>query len=237
MKSRFLVSIVLTLSLLSTVTVAAEIAHDVDIPFEDVHVPLGFDSNDKAIEFVVTGNVPTPCYYQPKGVVKIEGNSILVEMKAIQIVDKDVACIEAVVPYLVTVSLGQLREGNYNIKVNPGKESEKATMLVVGKPRSDSIDDFDYANVTSVEMNHDDGILLLKGAHPSSCINIDRIEMVPNPNRNTFAVLPIVRQDFPVCDRMMKKFAYEIPIPKDIRGQSVVFHIRKIAGNSLNVRW
>jgi hypothetical protein len=209
----------------------------VDIALEDVHVPLGFDSNDRDVEIVVTGVVPDTCYRRPQGIAKIEGNQISVDMKATKLVGKDVVCIQAIVPYLVTVSLGQLPEGHYDIKVNKGRESEKESVLLVDKPNAQSIDNFTYANVTSAETEHNRGTLILKGAHTSSCMNIDRIEVVPNLNGNTLAILPIVRQDLPICDRMMKPFTLEVPIPTSTQNQSMVFHIRKIAGNALNVRW
>lgn len=210
---------------------------DVDIALEDVHVPLGFDSNDRNVEIVVTGIVPDTCYRRPQGIAKIEGNQISVDMKAVKVSGKDIMCIQAVVPYLVTVNLGQLQEGHYDIKVNKGKVSQKDSVLLVDKPGSQSIDNFTYANITAVDVLHGKKTLLLKGAHPSGCMNIDHIEVVPNLNGNTLAILPIVRQDQLICDRMMKPFTYEVPLPATLNDQSVVFHVRKVAGNATNVRW
>ena len=235
MKNNSVLFVVFWFILFNNITYANSL--DVDIGLEDVHVPLGFDSNDREVEIVVTGVVPDTCHRRPQGIAKIEGKHISVDMKAAKITGQDVVCIQAIVPYLVTVPMGQLSEGHYDIKVNKGKESEKDGVLFIDKPSSQSIDNFTYANVTSAEAEHGKGTLLLKGAHTSSCMNIDRIEVLRNLNGNTFAILPIVRQDLPVCDRTMKPFSYEVPIPTSVQHQPVVFHIRKIAGNALNVRW
>lgn len=224
---------------LSSVFVVGHFAHademEVDIALEDVHVPLGFDSNDKNVEIMVTGVKPDSCYQSPKGIVKIDGKDIVIDMKATKLVDNDRACIQSVEPYLATIDLGPLRAGHYDIKVNKGKNSEKDSELLVGRPSAPSTDNFAYANVTNVETHHDKGTLLLKGAHTSGCMSIDHVEVVPNQSGNTFAILPIVRQDKMICDRMMKPFAIEVPLPP-MHSEAVVFHVRKSASRAINIR-
>ncbi len=216
--------------------VATAIHQEVDIDFEDVHVPLGFDSNDKTVEILISGVVPDTCHLRPRGIAKVDGRQITIAMKATKIVDSDTMCIQAMVPYLVTVSLGQLPEGYYSIKVNRSEGLIEETQLFVDKPGTRSIDNFTYANVTNAKVNYEKGILELKGAHPSGCMRINRIEVVPNINGNTFSVLPILQQEKSICSQVMVPFTAEVKLPVIFETGTTVFHIRKIAGTALNVR-
>ncbi len=205
---------------------------EVTLGFDNVFVPKGFDSND-SVEIVVSGDLPNTCYLRPHGEVKIINDTIRVEMKATKITNPKVFCIEALVPYVASVSLGQLHEGHYDIFVNQGTASEKDSGILVEHPNSNSINNFTYANVTSAEAMVGSRELVITGTHPSSCMEIERVEIIPNENNDTFSVLPIIKQTQDICDRSIKPFSYTLKLPEAQKNHELV-HIRKIDGTALN---
>lgn len=208
---------------------------DVVIDPDNVHVPTGFDSNDTSIQIMVTGFVPNTCFLRPRGEAKVLGKTITITMKATKVYGSDANCIQALVPYMATVSLNRLAEGNYRVVVNPGTSSEKVTDLNVEKPNSSSIDNFTYANITNVKESDDNSSIILEGAHPSSCMKFESIQVIPNGTQDTFAILPIIKQTAPICDFRIKPFAEAIPMPQT-QSDVVVLHVRKIDGTAVNYR-
>jgi hypothetical protein len=205
----------------------------VSIALDKVFVPKGFDSNDN-VEIVASGELPNTCYLRPFGEVKSIENKIIIDLKAYQVVGNDVNCIQAIVPYMISVSLGQLAEGRYEIIVNGGTSSEKNSAIFVERPSSSSLNNFTYANVTNVKKTLlNDREILIEGYHPSSCMEIDRVEIITNENQDAYSVLPIIKQVLPICDQMIKPFSYTIQLPPAHRDQQLV-HVRKIDGWAFN---
>lgn len=233
-----MISICLMLAIFSTSTMAKIIqseAREVTISPDNVHVPSGFDSNDTAVQVMVTGSVPNTCFLRPHGEAKVVGNTVNISMKATKISGSNVNCIQALVPYMATVTLGRLPEGRYSIVVNPGSFSEKITDLNVEKPNSASIDNFTYANVTNVREIPETAKIVLEGAHPSSCMEFDAVQLIANGNEDTFAVLPIIKQVMPICDYRMTPFTVEIPMPRSSQNV-IVLHVRRLDGTAVNYR-
>jgi hypothetical protein len=204
---------------------------------DDVHVPAGFDSNDKIIEIFFTGDLGNSCDRHPFGEATIKGGKIYITMKAQRLSGGDGGCLQVLSPYLVRVPLGQLRPGNYEILVNKGTPNEISSRLIVEKPSSPNIDNFSYANVLSATKAKNKNALILKGSHPNGCTEMASLEVVANAAGNTFAILPIVEQFGGPCTLIMKPFEIEVPIPDNMQDDVVVFHIRKNNGNALNIRW
>lgn len=197
-----------------------------------VHVPLGFDSNDK-VEVIVTGLLPDTCHRRPTGQVKLQGQDIIVDMKADKVSGRGVYCIKAMVPYMVSVPVGQMPEGSYNVMIET--DHAKSHKLQVDSPSSASIDNFTYANVTNVKKTQNGG-LLISGEHPSNCMVLEKVEIIPNETKDTMSVLPIVSKTGDECNLVMTPFSVEVPFNVATSGD-VVFHVRKIDGTAINFRW
>lgn len=73
----------ITILLLATGTLFAE-NHLVPLESQSVHVPKGFDSNDK-VEIVVTGLLPSTCYRRPTAEAKIIDKNVFVDVKATKV--------------------------------------------------------------------------------------------------------------------------------------------------------
>lgn len=222
----------LTLCTLAMSSLASAEQEDVAIGLSNVFVPKGFDSNDN-VEIVVAGELPNTCYLRPRGDVKVSDGHVYVEMRATKITDPNTLCITAIVPYMVTIPLASLGEGAYDILVNSGLASELSTSIQIDQANSSSINNFTYANVTNVDYKVDNHEVTISGVHPSSCMEIDRVEIIVNQTNDTFSVLPILKQTLEICDRMIKPFSYTVALPKPQKNQELV-HIRKIDGTALN---
>ncbi len=215
-------------------TAAFSLTETVTIRPTQVHVPMGFDSNDNA-EIIVTGLMRDTCHRRPTGKVHVNDREITVDMKADKVSGRGVYCIKAMVPYMVSVPLGQLDEGRYNVLVET-TETVKSHSLQIGSPSSASIDNFTYANVTSITKNVESGSITLIGEHPSNCMEIERVEVIANETKDTMSVLPIVTKTGDECNLVMTPFSVEVPLEPSTTN-SVVFHVRKLDGTAINFRW
>ena len=214
-------------------TAAFSLTETVTIHPSEVHVPMGFDSNDNA-EIIVTGLMRDTCHRRPTGKVHVKDHEITVDMKADKVSGREVYCIKAMVPYMVSVPLGQLGKGRYNVSV--GTDTVKSHSLQIGSPGAASIDNFTYANVTSVTKNVENGSITLSGEHPSNCMAIERVEVIANETKDTMSVLPIVTQTGEVCNLVMTPFSVDVPLEASV-ANSAVFHVRKLDGTAINFRW
>ncbi|USN51815.1 MAG: hypothetical protein H6731_05260 [Myxococcales bacterium] len=225
----------LSITLFSLVTcgLSAYSDEEVQLDVKNIHVPKGWDSNDKDVQVIVTGELPNTCYRRPYGEAKVVDNQVVIDMKATKVDKKDTVCIMAVVPYMVSVELGQLNEGSYEVEINPHSSNKKISSLSIDTPSSNSIDNYSYANVTNLKRKGHSDKFTLEGVHPSSCMSIERVEVISNQSDDTFSVLPIVKQVAPVCDRMIMPFTYDFELPAKDK-EEIVVHVRKIDGNAAN---
>lgn len=201
---------------------------------DTVFVPQGWDSNDREVQIYVKGEFPNTCFRRPTGTVTLkDDNKIVISLTAAKIVDPNVLCIMARIPYMVPVALGQLKEGSYNIEINPATDWEKKSSISVESPSAESIDNFTYANVTDVYGDPDTNDIIIEGYHPSSCMDFQGIEVRPNASLDTFSILPIIKQVKAECDTVIKPFVERVTLPMGTK-KEVLVHVRKIDGRSIN---
>lgn len=210
--------------------VLASLREEVSINYDHIYIPRGFDSNDNS-EIVITGRLPSTCYLKPKGEVNIKDNKITVKAMATEVYGDDVSCIQAVVPYMITVSLGQLKQGFYEIIIN-GHDSLSQSIFIE-EANSNGINNFPYANVQYVSKTSSPGMVRIYGVHPSSCMEIDDVKIIVNEQADTISVMPIIKQTQEVCDTSTKPFVHMVKLPSSIRKRSLL-HVRKIDGTAIN---
>lgn len=203
------------------------------VPVDHVYAPFGFDSND-SVEIVVTGFLPNLCHKAPASKVEIKGNKVNVEMTSLYYHESNPFCPEMVVPFTKTISLGVMDKGDYEITVNGESQWEKKEAIKIAESTSNSIDDFSYAYVTYVEKeNVGQGHVVLKGYNPSDCFELEKIDYVHN-GRDTYSILPKMKQVREFCPMKMVPFEYEFKVPNDIDNNKVLLHVRTMEGNSVN---
>ena len=167
-----------------------------NVPATNIFAPFGFDSNDNA-EVVVTAFLPNLCYKAPQHEVKMAGNSIAIEVKAMNHTSTNDYCLEMIVPFTEVVDLGVLDKGNYNVSVNSIEDKalknnkSLSAVLNIAEASSDAVDDFIYASVKSIDMDQED--VVLKGYNPSDCLVLDNISFVDNKS-NAYSILPRMKK-------------------------------------------
>lgn len=198
------------------------------VPVDHLYVPKGYDSND-TVELVVEGYLPNLCYKNPGSVVKIVDNSIDISIVANSTDFEGASCAEMIVPFSHVVSVGLLNKGNYNILVNGKKDSS----IFVNESISDAIDDELYANVEHVEQIRGEQRVVVKGHHPSFCVEFDRFEIDHN-DKDVYSVRPITKKISDFCPKKMIPFEYEMDVPTELKRNRVLIHVRSMNGNSVN---
>lgn len=198
------------------------------VPVDHIYVPKGYDSNDN-VELVVEGYLPNLCYKNPDAVVKVEGRDINISIVANSTDFEGAICAEMIVPFSHVVNVGLLDKGNYNIKVNGKIDSS----IFVTESTSDAIDDQIYANVEHIEKIPGEQRVIIKGHHPSYCLEFDRFEVFNNGS-DVYSVLPIAKKISDFCPMKMIPFEYEMDVPSDLERNRVLIHVRSMNGNSVN---
>lgn len=196
-----------------------------------IFVPQGVDSNDLETIIVLTGELPNTCYRLPTATVHKYTDSIEIELTATKITGDNLVCIMAQIPYTLTVDLGNLQEGQYDINVNSDTIHHKTAQIRIATAESTTVDTYNYAHITNVT-NHGN-VVEIEGYHPSSCMRLERVEVMSNENGDTFSILPIISGvENEVCDDRLVPFSITLELPTN--EEQVLLHIRTIDGSSKN---
>lgn len=207
---------------------------EVQVPIEEIYAPIGFDSNDTS-EVVVTGWLPNLCHKNPMTKLTVTDKSIDIKVTALHYHTSNPFCPELIVPFTETVQLGMLDKGLYNITVNGKSIFEKKSAIRINEARSSAVDNHIYANVDYVDTQFDEtkDIVALKGYNPSDCLELKEVKFVSN-KKNTYSVLPVMKQLRDFCPVKMVPFSYEVAVPKSLNKNKVLLHVRVMDGKSVN---
>lgn len=223
-------SIQCAVAALSLLGGAVHAGNAVKLSVDHVFAPKGFDSNDETAVMALVW-VPSPCYSKPEATAKRKGNTVSVTVTSVE--KKNEACIQMAYPALVTVGLGQLDEGDYRVVVNGRTASQKEEKLSISKASNFSIDDFTYARVSHVSVDDASMTATLSGVNPSDCLELDRINFISN-DKDTVAVLPIMKQVKSDCERKAVPFNYTFDVPRGLPSKDVLLHVRSLEGSAVN---
>jgi len=205
------------------------------VPVDHLYIPAGFDSNDN-VEVVVTGFLPNLCHKNPDAAVTYKTNGdVEVEVTSLYYDETNPFCPEMVVPFTLSVPLGVMDAGEYKINVNKENNKNKAieSTLVVQESISNAIDTYHYAYVSNVLKKPGSHRIHLKGYNPSDCFVLDKIESIDN-GKDTFSVLPKMKQVRSFCPMKMVPFTYEFEVPKNLNEKNILIHVRTMDGKSIN---
>jgi hypothetical protein len=202
-------------------------------PITHVYSPLGFDSNDNA-EVIIRGYLPSLCYRAPNAHSQVNGETIDIQVGAL-LATKGTMCAQIVVPFLESAQVGALPAGNYGIMVNPSEPDFLASSIFIAAAPTTTIDNAVYANVTSVERTPGTRSVTLKGLNPVSCYDLDQIKYISN-GKDTYTVMPIMKQVNTNCEKMPTPFAYTWDVPTDLGAKEPMplLHVRVMNGKSIN---
>ena len=216
----------LFLLMVSTI-VMAEISVLVPAPTVSSYVPRGYDSNDE-VEIFVEGYLPSLCYQSPMGSAEVQGNTIYVTMSALYYQPNSRICPEVMLPFMEKVNVGILGAGEYNVVVN----NNRFDAFRVDIEMSTVVDDFLYANVDDIT-EYGNNIISLAGKHPADCYDLEGIDVISN-GKNTYSVLPKLRQTKSVCNRVLVPFETSFEMPRTLKSKKVLLHVRTMMGQSVN---
>ena len=203
------------------------------VPVDHVFIPAGFDSND-SVEIVVTGFLPNLCHKSPEAEVIVQGRSVDINITSLYYHESNPFCPSMIVPFSQTVKLGLMDKGDYDIKVNGKSPWELNEKMEIMESTSNAIDDHHYAYVNYIEKEGvQKGEVLLKGYNPSDCFVLDKIDHISN-KKDSYSVLPKMKQVRSFCPRKMVPFSYKWKVPNEIEARRVLLHVRTMNGKSVN---
>jgi len=198
------------------------------VPITHVFIPTGFDSNDHA-EIVVEGYLPNLCYQNPRYKIEKRKKNIKVLVYATK-PSSAIFCPEVIVPFNLTVSLGVLSKGTYQIKGNK-RSFMGAKKIIIEEAFSKEIDNYMYANVENITLR--EGVLTLRGTNYTDCLKFDKIQIISN-KKDVYAILPKVFLYKKKCNYNEEPFVYRINFHQKLFNDGTLFHVRVMGGKSIN---
>lgn len=207
-------------------------ARMVNVPVTHVYAPAGFTNTDNS-EVVITGFLPNLCYRIPHTLIEIEGNKISIGMKSqINLVSHQL-CADVIMPFIQTVNIGKLNQGNYQLIVNENSQWEKNAEMDISYTSNNSVQSIYYANVREIVNLNYGRRVLLKGYNPSDCFLLDKIEIINNGS-DVYSIFPILKQSSNNCQNKLTEFSYEFTVPENLATDQVLLHVKVMDGSSIN---
>lgn len=205
-----------------------------------IYIPQGFDDNDN-VEVVLRGSFSDTCHQVGKATAEVDLAKKRISLKATALKYPGESCTQSVTPFIETVRLGVLPEGEYQVTYGE-KDGVLQSSLKVERRKTESPDDYLYATVEDayVDINAATGkqALKLRGQFPFfffGCMVMKEVRTSLDSN-NVLVVLPIaelVGDD--VCESQPadRSFEYTSGLSAPIRGEGLL-HVRTLNGNSVN---
>lgn len=214
-------------------------------PVRNVFVPVGFDDND-TVEVIVHGHFADSCNKMGPtiGLVDTDKSEITVGARALKYTAN--SCIPMEVPFLQSVKLGQLKAGNYTVKLSGGRTlPELPKTMTVSAATTSTADDNLYAPVDAVEFVPVPGqagvyALTVSGIFPKSeagCMRLREVKILTYDG--ILIVLPI--SDFDAnsgnCPQSNSPFDRMFKVTKNVTldlKRDTLIHVRVLNGQSVN---
>ena len=203
-----------------------------EIEGNHIFVPFGFDSNDK-VEVVVSGYLPNSCYKVPKVEFVKKDNKFNFRIFATSYAVGNFSCRKVNVPFLKTVNLGVLKEGDYKIFLKKENKIDVAYPLKIELSEGDNSDQYIYANVDTIKREFGSRKVILSGTNPVDCFELDEILIFDN-GVDTYSILPILKQKKDTCWPKNEPFKYEVMIPEHLELDEILLHVRAMNGSAVN---
>ncbi len=230
----------LSFALLSPLALAAaEDPQEIAAPVDRIFIPLGFDDNDN-VEVVIHGNFNDTCHTVGRASADVDLAKGVVTIKATSYRYPGKICLQTITPFIQTVSLGLVPEGNY--KVQYANDQNVRQVLTVAKRKTESADDYLYASVenANIDVNAESGkqALQLSGHFPHffvGCMVIREVRTSIAP-ADVVVVQPIAEViDTEECNDQPadRSFNVTVGIKEAFRGEGLL-HVRTLNGNSIN---
>ena len=230
MKHIFLATVVL--ANFSSIGISAEEPKLVRVPVTAAFVPQGFDSNDRA-QLVIEGYFPNTCYRIGPTQVKVNSKDGAVQIEQWAYLHKGM-CAQMIVPYDQEVSIGHLKDGNYDVR--DGAYGEPLARLPIHLATQSEPDEFLYAPVRdayALPEGRGPRMARIEGSFPSTCYQMKEVKIVQESER-VIALLPIMEKvpNSP-CLRRYHPFTEDVALPHLAPGRHLL-HVRSLNGEAVN---
>jgi hypothetical protein len=210
----------------------------VEVPVRRVMFPVrGYDDNDN-VQLLVEGELPDPCYVLGRQRVDVDASgTITVHQLAWR--RSGGACdsgdLLGTSPFSEEVSLGRLKAGQYRVAYAPDDQSQEFRDLSVGVAPVATMDDFNYARVTDLQvpdvvLQGQKAQVRLSGPFASSCNRLKEPVAVERIG-DTFVIRPIELQ-LGDCGWSLRTFVKTIDLGALPPGEYLV-HVRSKNGRAV----
>lgn len=206
----------------------------VAMPLQRMYAVDGFDSND-VVQIMFEGYLPNTCYRAGGATARVNPTQKVIEIFSSAYYYNGI-CLEVIVPFEKTVTLGPLPAGRYSVvqRGQPGAPTYLGE-IQIRAATSASADDYMYAPVKQVWFRPGvgGGQVVLAGAFPVSCMVMEDIRVSVGPS--TIVVQPIAKMvEGRPCRPGRFPFEHVVAVP-GITGGRYALHVRAMDGQALNL--
>ncbi len=200
-----------------------------EVKITKAYIPTGFDNNDNTI-LMIEGYLPSTCYKLGLLEQKVSGNNI--ELKQ-NVYFFDGPCAALVTKFEQTVFLGILNTGNYKV-MDVSENSVLGPLPVQEAVNKVKPDDYDYANITDVEVNVQNNVPVatLRGWLPNNCwvFSENRTAL---EGQDVVTILPIIEQvKDKVCLEATVPFTTHVEL-SDTPKRKYLLQVRSLNGKAI----
>lgn len=206
----------------------------------EVFVPPGYDDTDN-VEITFRNVMPNSCYLTTHvtGIEKdLQNKKIRIAVEATVL--KADFCAMRYVSYPITVNVGELPSGDYELEFQTSERAyTEAIPFSVTEAQSSSRDDFEYASlnlnlltVVSNRVNREIEVAL-PFVFPNGCYGINEVRVFNERAKNIIEILPILERKPGPCTDAIEEVTQTVKVPTSVGGLKLI-HIRSANGFSIN---
>lgn len=238
-------NILLTFILISLSSLAYSGPRITELALNDVFVVSeGYDTNDN-VELTFLTKLPSACYSPSKYTLTKEISKkyklkFFIKRKNISGCDENnISMIKVPVYYSQTISLGELKEGNYSVEYTNTQELTSVGFKISAST-STTMDDMEYAPVSNAfipEMIYttNDAQVILSGIFQSSCMDVFGQDISVTKLGNIFVVIPkATLSPSPNCLDVETPLQKIVSLGEILTPGAYLIHVRSQSGLSVN---
>lgn len=201
----------------------------VSVKLDRAFIPVGFDDNDN-VQVTVSGVLPSNCYKIGPVKAEVDGATRTVKVNQTAYYYSGF-CIPMVVPFVQTVSVGLVRDGDYNVI---DKASQKTLgKIPISRSTTTNADDFLYAPINDVIVSkvENEQMMCLQGTFTDRCTKLKEVRVLYQPV--VIVVQPIATRVGGRCGLELSRFQYCQPLNSSLTGTFLI-HVRVMNGQAIN---
>jgi hypothetical protein len=228
-------------------SLSAHETESVEVPIQRVFIPAhGYDDND-SIEAVIEGELPNFCYSLGRAEVSKPTGEGFISIRQYALKqtggicadsEQDLPQLKTTVPFTDTVSLGQLKSADYQLRFFPAQQKPAERGFHVAAATAKTVDTLPYASLSQISVpdyfpEGHNVLVEVRGTLNNSCYELaDKVEVKRMDDVSVLLTTVEIERAEP-CLMVVRPFTVMVNLGELPAGRHLV-HARSMHGKALN---